>query len=61
MEGYGSRADIPLESQYSDKQMEAASLAIRDLFPKIPAADIKAIIKRAFKEVRLPMTLELIS
>lgn len=37
----------------SDRQKHAASLAIRDLFPKIPDEDRKAVITRAFEKVWL--------
>lgn len=36
----------------SDAQKEAASRAIRDLFPKIPDDDRRAVVARAFEEVR---------
>lgn len=51
METYGSQLGLDSTNQDSNREMQTASLAIRDLFPKIPETDQQAIITRAFQQV----------
>lgn len=53
MDSYGASMGVAANESAQERQKRMVSLAIKDLFPKIPDDDQKAIIARAFQEVFL--------
>lgn len=50
---YGSRFDLIDINNHSEEESQKVKKFIRELFPKIPEADLEAIYKRAWEQVRL--------
>lgn len=53
MNAFGSKMGVSMDASNQDpeRQKKAAFQTITDLFPKLPEADARAIILRAFEEV----------
>lgn len=54
LQTHGQKLGFSTDESDPKKQRETVFVAIRDLFPKIPEDDQRAIVDRAFQEVHSP-------